>query len=92
MDSYPRETVEFVPVTITVDGVAVTSGVQFCVIPAYDGDRPTVWSAATVLGNRIGFMTNTLTATKFPATFRVWAQVTDSPEVPVIDCGTLQLT
>ena len=92
MDSYPRETVELVSVVVTVDGTPVTENVQVAVTPAYDGTRPADWVDATVLGDSIGYMLGALTATAYPATFRVWAKVTDTPEVPVVDCGTFKLT
>ena len=78
---YPKESVEFQPVTITVDGVAVTSGVKLSVV-AY-GSAPGTFVNPTVLGSQIGFMVGTYA----PGNYGVWAQVTDSPEIPVIDCG-----
>lgn len=79
--TYPRETVEFQPVTVAVDGVVVTSGVAFAVVPY--GDRPATFVAPTALNGKIGVMVSGMT----PGTYRVWAQVTSVPETPVIDCG-----
>lgn len=80
--TYPRESVEFQPVTVTVDGVAVTTGVTFAVVPY--GDRPVTFVAPTTLGGKIGVMVSGLGV----GVYRVWAQVTSAPETPVIDCGT----
>ncbi len=88
MTSYPRETVELIPVTVTVNGAPVTTGVQLCVTP--DGARPTVWEAPYELDGRIGYMLDgTLQGDK---AYRVWAKVTDTPEIPVIDCGSFYLS
>ncbi|WP_193510498.1 hypothetical protein [Cryobacterium sp. BB736] len=78
---YPRETVEFLAVTVTVDGAPVTDNVEFCVTPV--GERPELWDAPTVLDNRIGVMVQN----QEPGNYRVWARVTDNPEIPVVDCG-----
>ena len=83
---YPRETVEFQPVTVTVNGVAVTTGVEFAV--AESGSRPVTWAAPATLGGRIGVMVEDLT----PGDWTVWARVTSSPEIPVIDCGYFTVT
>lgn len=84
--TYPRETVEFQAVTVTVDGVAVTTGVTFAIVP--DGTRPTIFTAATTLGGKIGVMVSGFT----PGNFRVFAKVASSPETPVIDCGIFTVT
>ena len=86
MNVYPRETVEFQEVTVTVDGAPVTTGVAFAVVE--DGARPATWSPAEVIGSKIGVMVAGL----IPGRYRVWAQVTSSPEIPVIDCGPFQVT
>ena len=84
--TYPRETVEFQAVTVTVDGTVVTTGVTFCVVP--DGARPVTFIAATTLSGKIGVMVTGLT----PGNYRVFAQVASSPETPVIDCGLFTVT
>jgi hypothetical protein len=83
---YPRETIEFQPVTVTVDGAAVTTGVQLCVVP--HGARPTGWAAPVTLDGKIGVMVEGLT----PGLYDIWAQITSSPEIPVIDCGIISVT
>ncbi len=87
MNRYPRETVELVPLTVTIDGVAAT---EYQTALVTDGDRPTVWTDAVTIGDITGVMLPG-TATK-PTTLRIFAKVTSSPEVPVIDMGTIQLT
>lgn len=84
--SYPRESVEFQGITVTVNGAVVTTGVMFCIIP--DGARPVTWIAPVTLGGAIGVMVTGLVH----GTYRIWAQVTSSPEVPVIDCGIINVT
>lgn len=85
-NSYPRETVEFQPIVITKDGVPVTTGVVTAIVA--HGTRPTTWTAATVLGLEIGVMISGLT----PGTYDVYAKITDSPEIPVMDCGSFAIT
>jgi hypothetical protein len=83
---YPRETVEFIPVTVTVDGTPVTTGVQFAVVA--DGVRPTTFSAPVTLSGKIGVLISGLAA----GNYRIWAQVTAAPETPVIECGYITIT
>lgn len=88
MNIYPRESVEFQPILVTLDGVVKTTGVETQItLPAV---RPssTGWISAITLGTEIGCMVSGLTV----GTFKVWARVTDSPEIPVIDCGTFAIS
>lgn len=85
-NTYPRETVEFIPVTVTLDGVAVTDGVEFCVTES--NARPVTWVAPVELDDLIGVMTDQ----QEPDTYTVWARVTDNPEIPVILCGRYRVT
>ena len=85
-NEYPRETIEFQPVVITVDGVTVTTGIQFAIVPA--GTRPTTWTAPTTLGADSGVMVSGLTA----GVYVVWAKITSSPETPVVECGRFIIT
>lgn len=86
MNTYPRETAEFQPVTVTVDGAPVTTGVQFAVVES--GARPTSWTTPVTLGGKIGVMVENLD----PGTWHVWAQITSDPETPVVDCGEFDVT
>lgn len=89
MADYPRETTEFVSYTIRVDGVAVTQGVEFSVVPRTGTKpRPDTWTAATTLDGKTGFLIQPGVA----GTHQIWARVTSTPEIPVIDCGTLTRT
>jgi hypothetical protein len=85
-NAYPRESVEFQPVIVTRDDEALTTGVSFAIVP--DGDRPTTFTAATVLDGRVGVMIQGLAR----GTYRIFAQVDNAPEVPVIDCGYFYIT
>lgn len=86
MNSYPRETIEFLPAPITVDGVPVVTGIQYSIVPLYG--RPTVWVAQLTVGAEIGVMVQALD----PGTYNVFAKITASPEVPVILCGSFQVS
>lgn len=86
MSFYPRETVEFIPVTVTVDGVEVTTGVTFSVV--IDGTRPTVWTAPTTLNGKIGVLVSGLAV----GAYHVFAKITSSPETPVVECGRFTVT
>ena len=84
-NSYPRETVEFQPVTVTINGTAVTTGVTLAVVTA--GSRPVTFSTPTTIGPNIGVMVTGLT----PGAWEVYAKVASSPEIPVILCGWFQV-
>lgn len=81
MNSYPRETAEFVPVEVKLDGVVTTTDVQLAVVP--NGTRPTVWTAAVLDDGRTGFTMPALV----PGTYRVFAKI----GAVVEDCGTFQI-
>lgn len=85
-NAYPRESVEFQPVTVTRDGVVITSGLSFAIVP--DGDRPVTFTAAEILGGETGVMIQGLER----GTYRIFAKITSAPEVPVIDCGYFYIT
>lgn len=80
-NAYPRETVEFQPVSVTRDGAEVTTGLSFAVVK--DGDRPVTFSPATVVGGKAGVLVSGLAA----GTYRIYARLEAGIEVPVIDCG-----
>lgn len=86
MYSFPRETLDFLPVVVTTNGVQVFEGVQFADVP--DGSRPLTWVAQVVDGGRIG-----VAVTGYPPGKRhLYAKVSDSPWAPVIDCGVYLIT
>jgi hypothetical protein len=83
MNRYPRESVEFQPITVTLNGVAVTTGVTVQVV--VQGNRPVgAWVTPTTLSGVIGVMVSG----QAPGSYTVWAKVTSAPETPVINCGT----
>lgn len=86
VNAYPRESVEFQPVNVTRDGIAVTTGLAFAIVT--DGQRPTTFTTAAVVDGSIGVMITGLAA----GTYRIFAQLTASPEIPVIDCGYFYIT
>jgi hypothetical protein len=86
-DSYPRETKEYIHPVVTVDGVGVTAGVVIAIVPD-DGTRPTSWTTPDIVDSKLAVMIDHL-ATGY---YRVFAQITDSPEIPVVDCGDFRIT
>lgn len=85
-NAYPRESVEFQPVTVTRGGVVVTTGLSFAIVP--DGDRPVTFTAPATVGTETGVMIQGLAR----GTYRIFAKITNAPEVPVIDCGYFYIT
>lgn len=79
---YPRESIEFQAVIIRVDGIKVTTGIEYCVVTA--GERPEIWVAPVVVGTQSGFMVDGYDV----GTWDVWAKVTSAPEIPVLNCGS----
>jgi hypothetical protein len=85
---FQRETYEFQPINVTVNGSAVTTGVEVAIVEL--GARPSTWGTVTTIGTAIGVMVSG-TALGGVGTFEVYAKVTDSPEVPVLNCGTFRI-
>lgn len=83
---YPRESVEFQPVAITVNGTAVLTGVTFSVVEY--GLRPSTFGTAVSLSGNIGVMVSALD----PGDYTVWAKIVSSPETPVVECGYFTVT
>lgn len=82
----PRESVEFLPVPVTVSGGEVTN-FQTAITPAGTA-RPTVWTNAVILGADAGVMIQNLT----PGTYKVWAKITAGFEVIVVHVGNVVVT
>lgn len=78
---YERESVEFQAVEVKLDGQPVSDGVSFAIVP--DGERPEVFVDAVVYGGKTGVMIQGLDR----GTYRIFAKVNSTPEVPVMDCG-----
>ena len=91
---YPLGSVEFQPILVTRDNVVITSGVSFAVISLNTAPKSSDWFSATVLpteaypSGATGFLTGSYGA----GTWAVWAQILDSPETPIISCGTFQVS
>jgi hypothetical protein len=86
VNAYPRESVEFQPVKITRDGVEVINDLGFAIVP--DGERPEDFVAGVFVEGKIGIMIQDLER----GTYRIFAQLTSTPEIPVIDCGYFYIT
>ena len=86
MNVYPRESVEFQPVDVKVDGQPVTTGVQLAVTGSQE--RPTAWTDPVLVDGRIGVMVQGLAV----GYWYVWARITASPETPVVLCGSFQVS
>jgi hypothetical protein len=77
INHYARETDEFQGVTVLADGVPVTTGVKFAVVPS--GSRPTVWSPPVTSGATIGVRVFGFTV----GPWDVYSQTTTGTEVAV---------
>jgi hypothetical protein len=82
---YPRETIEFLPLTVTDGDDPVTT---FEVAVTAYGARPTTWEANTEVGGEHGVMVEGLS----PGDYSLWAKVTANPETPVIHLGIISIT
>jgi saccharopine dehydrogenase-like NADP-dependent oxidoreductase len=80
-NAYPRESVEFQPVLVTLNGAPVTTGVSLAVVR--DGQRPVTFTAAATMDGLTGIMVAGLA----PGVYRIYAQLANGQETPVIDCG-----
>lgn len=83
---YPRESVEFQPVVVLVNGTVTTAPTTFSVVET--GLRPSTWGTATTIGTATGVMVSGLD----PGDYTVWAKVVSFPETAVIDCGFFTVT
>lgn len=80
-NDYPRESVEFQPVQVTLNGAPVVSGVSLAVVR--DGQRPVTFTPAQTMDGLTGVMIGGLA----PGAYRVYAQLSAGLETPVVDCG-----
>jgi len=85
MNIYERESIEFQPVTVTVNGAPVTTGVTFAI--TRNGTRPLAYTAPTTVDGNIGVMVQGLTH----GLYDVWAKVNSTPEAVVINCGYISV-
>lgn len=87
MISLPRETKEYIPVTVQIDGVTTNTGVELVVMPA--NARPSGWAAAVLdPQGRTMVLVDSLSA----GIYAVWARVTAGDEVSVIEAGEIAIT
>ena len=77
----PRETIEFLPITVTVNGANITTGVMFSTVIA--PVRPTVWTAAVTVNGTIGIVVSGAA----PGLYTVYAKIAGTGETPVMLCG-----
>lgn len=91
IDTYPRETVDFLPlVDVTVNGVPVTDpgDIEYAIVP--ETARPTTWSAVTDADGVIGFVLQGPTLGR--GVFAVYVRPTSGSIRPVIPVGHVRLT
>lgn len=81
----PRETSEFLPITVTVlkTKEVITEGVQFAITA--DRERPLAFIDAVVEGTEIGINIEGFA----PGYYTIWTRVSTSIDAPVIKCGTI---
>jgi hypothetical protein len=81
VSNYPRETIEFQPIDITVDGQpAVAAQYQLTT----GSNRPSgAWTNVTSLGGKVGFLISGLAVGRYLC----WAKLSSAPETPVILVG-----
>jgi hypothetical protein len=81
VNEYLKESLEFQAVPVTLNGVVVTTGIQYSVVTY--GSDPSTFTNASTLSGQTGFYVGSYA----PGNWHVYAKITSSPEVPVIDCG-----
>lgn len=86
MIELPRESVEFVPLTVTLDGKPVNQGIELATTQG--SARPTVWAPATVLDGKAGLVIDGLPVGEHI----VWVRVSSAPEAPVLRCARIRIT
>lgn len=85
MNSYPRETIEFIPITVTRDGQTYTT-FDTAITPRTG--RPQTWEPALTLEGTPGVLISGLP----PGIHKLWARINDTPEQPVIEVGSINIT
>ena len=84
---YPHDTSEWAEVTVTVNDVVVTTGVEYA-IQATGSTAAKTWTAAVIRDGKTGLNLSGLTA----GFYDISARVTSAPDLIVIDCGTIEMT
>lgn len=65
---YERETNEFQPIVVTVDGTVLTAVTNLSFSITDLSTRPTVWIAAVLYGGAVGLWVTGMT----PGTYQIW--------------------
>ena len=78
---FQRETDDWLPAPVTIDGVNVISGVSYCI--TLRGVRPVTFTASVLRTDRIGVKVTGLSV----GTYDVYARVSAPPDLPVIKIG-----
>lgn len=86
MPTIPRESTEYVYITVTRNGETVTDGMQFAITA--DNTRPTDWTPAVVVDGR----TAVLVGGFEPGNYQAWARTSNGDESPVDMAGTILIT
>lgn len=86
MNIYPRETIEFVGISVAIDGAITTDGIQFA-LTTFE-QRPTDWIDAVILGGKTGVMIDGLE----PGVYTPYAKLVNDPETPVLQVDAFQVT
>lgn len=90
--SLPAETKEFIPITVTADGLPLAT---FEVAFTAGAARPTAWASADEVDGSKGILVGagvtgrTLTVGQ---KYTVWVRFTDNPEVPVTRACYVKVT
>jgi len=85
--TYPKETKEFQPIRVRVDGADVLTGVEVAVVAP--SVRPTTWVAPVTMDNgQLAVLIDGMA----PGSWNVWAKVTTADEAAVIYCGSFKVT
>jgi hypothetical protein len=83
---YPRESVEFIPVLISKDGVTVTTNIETAIVAK--NARPSGYVSAVLLSGATGALISGLAV----GNYDLWARITSSPEVVVLLCGSFSIS
>lgn len=84
--SLPRESVEYVRLSMEVDGVPVTTGVEVAITA--QGQRPETWTTAADVDGPV-VLIGVDPYDLAPGSWTVWGRYTDAPEIPVTRLGVL---
>lgn len=85
--SYPRESVEYIYVSVEDAGTPVTDGVSIAVTAG--GTRPTTFTPAVQTSAGLGYK---LPGDLTPGVYRVFVQITADDETPVLEVDDLTIS